>query len=160
MKMTNLLFAIALAGCAHLPSVSSADVKKLSQNSYVVEPAIFKKHVDNPISLANKVKVSTVRHKKTRKIVGYRLKKIEKGSIIDRIGFKNGDVLYEINGKKLNSLDAVWAAYNEMKEASFFNVKFTRKVKKRVKRMSSNFRIGDKTNVATKTANLLIKTKE
>ena len=30
MKMTNLLFAIALAGCAHLPSVSSADVKKLS----------------------------------------------------------------------------------------------------------------------------------
>ena len=47
MKMTNLLFAIALAGCAHLPSVSSADVKKLSQNSYVVEQAIFKKHVDN-----------------------------------------------------------------------------------------------------------------
>ena len=150
MKRIYILLALVVDGCAHLPPVQAADVSKISKNSYIIDNGVFQHHVKNPVGLAKVVKVATVRDKKTKKVLGYRFKKIEKGSIIDAIGFKVGDMMYEVNGKKLDSMESVWKAYEELKTKTKFTVKFIRKIGKKKRRMASKFSLGTKVATAKK----------
>ena len=44
-------------------------------------------------------------------IAGFKIHRIKKGSIIDRLGLKNGDIITEANGVKIDSLESALAVY-------------------------------------------------
>ena len=58
--------------------------------------------------------------------------------------------MYEVNGKKLNSMESVWKAYEELKTKTKFTVKFIRKIGKKKRRMASKFSLGTKVATAKK----------
>ena len=45
---------------------------------------------------------------------GYRLSAIASGSLLDRVGFRNGDVVHAVNGMELTSKEASMQAYEQL----------------------------------------------
>ena len=51
-------------------------------------------------------------------IDGFEIRSVKKGSIVDQLGFRAGDVILEVNGAKLDGLDKVVSAYQGNREAT------------------------------------------
>lgn len=51
-------------------------------------------------------------------IDGFEIRSVKKGSIVDQLGFRAGDVILEVNGAKLDGLDKVVSAYQGSREAT------------------------------------------
>jgi type II secretory pathway component PulC len=51
-------------------------------------------------------------------IDGFEIRNVKKGSIVDQLGFRAGDVILEVNGAKLDGLDKVVSAYQGTREAT------------------------------------------
>jgi type II secretory pathway component PulC len=51
-------------------------------------------------------------------IDGFEIRNVKKGSIVDQLGFRAGDVILEVNGAKLNGLDKVLSAYQGSRDAT------------------------------------------
>jgi S1-C subfamily serine protease len=43
---------------------------------------------------------------------------VKKGSIVDQLGFRVGDIILEVNGTRLDGLDKALSAYQASREAS------------------------------------------
>lgn len=57
---------------------------------------------------------------------GYRLSAIRRGTLLDRLGLKNGDVVHRVSGHRLDSMTAAMQAFNELKDATELQVELTR----------------------------------
>ena len=53
---------------------------------------------------------------------GFRVARVKKGSLATMIGLKNGDVISEINGSKLGSIDEALGLYQKLRRASHLSV--------------------------------------
>ena len=51
-------------------------------------------------------------------IEGFEVRSVKKGSIVDQLGFRVGDVILEVNGTRLDGLDKALSAYQASREAS------------------------------------------
>ena len=51
-------------------------------------------------------------------IDGFEIRSVKKGSIVDQLGFRAGDVILEVNGAKLDGLDKVVSVYQGSREAA------------------------------------------
>lgn len=47
---------------------------------------------------------------------GYRISAIRRGSLLDRVGIANGDIIHALNGHELTSMEASMRAYSEVVE--------------------------------------------
>jgi type II secretion system protein C len=63
---------------------------------------------------------------------GYSITYIKPGSIFEKIGLKKGDVLLEVNGRKLKSDADAWNLYKHAKEFNNFEIKILRNNKERI----------------------------
>ena len=68
---------------------------------------------------------------KNRKIVGFRIAGIAKGSALHAIGLRNDDVVVAVNGYKLTSIDEVLLAVSALKFAKKYRVDLLRGGKRR-----------------------------
>lgn len=59
--------------------------------------------------------------------LGYKLYGIRSGSLPKALHFKNGDLISQINGHKLDSLDAAMTMYNKLRHATILEVAIERK---------------------------------
>ena len=57
---------------------------------------------------------------------GYRLSAIRRGSLADRYGFENGDVVHSIDGRPLTSMQEAMAAYGALSDRDQVTVELTR----------------------------------
>jgi len=58
---------------------------------------------------------------------GYKITYINKNSIFAKIGLKRGDILLEVNGRKLNNDAAAWSIYRNSNKINYFEIKIKRK---------------------------------
>lgn len=58
---------------------------------------------------------------------GFRVLGIRRGSLLEQIGLRNGDVLHAINSQPLTSVGDALAAYANLKSATRFEVALTRR---------------------------------
>src|SRR5262249_8594188 len=58
--------------------------------------------------------------------VGFRLFAIRRGSLFDRIGLKNGDIIRSINGSEMNDPTKAMALLQELRDARNLDVEITR----------------------------------
>jgi type II secretion system protein C len=65
-------------------------------------------------------------------IRGYTITYIKPGSIFEKIGLKKGDILLEINGRKLRNDKDAWDLYKHAKEFRIFEIKILRNNKEKV----------------------------
>lgn len=105
------------------------DVASADSNHFVVERSMLDEALKNPEALAGQIRV--VPHKGADgEIDGYRLSGIRKGSMFEKLGIKNGDIVHSVNGKALTSTNAALDAYNGLQNENSFSFDITRRSKR------------------------------
>lgn len=61
------------------------------------------------------------------KIEGFKISKITKNSVFEKIGLKDGDTIKSINNNTLSSYADAMKIYNNVKDATYFNIEVLRK---------------------------------
>jgi type II secretion system protein C len=101
-------------------------VEKLSDTKFVVDQSVLESAMGNFESLAGQIRV--VPHKDSGgNIDGYRLSAIRRGSLFDKLGIKNGDIVHAANGQALTSTEGALGVYNTLKNERSFSFEITRR---------------------------------
>lgn len=96
-----------------------------NDNLCTVERSFVEKLMANPALLAKQARiVPSQRDGETR---GFKFYGIRRGSLPKLLGLKNGDMLTEVNGEALDSVDKAMALYTKLRRASNLNVTVVRK---------------------------------
>jgi general secretion pathway protein C len=74
----------------------------------------------NPQQLMTQARMYPVT--KDGETAGFRVSGVRNGSLATMIGLKNGDVVSEINGSKLGTIDDALAMYQKLRRASHLSV--------------------------------------
>ena len=91
-----------------------------NENSCTVERAFVDKLMADPRQLMSQARMFPVT--KDGETAGFRVSGIKSGSLATMIGLKNGDVVSEINGSKLGTIDDALAMYQKLRRASHLSV--------------------------------------
>lgn len=91
-----------------------------NENSCTVDRAFVEKLMANPRQLMSQAKMFPVT--KDGETQGFRVSGIRSGSLATMLGLKNGDVVSEINGAKLGTIDDALAMYQKLRRASHLSV--------------------------------------
>ena len=109
---------------------SAEGVEKVSENKFLVDSSVLEDAMGNFETLAGQIRV--VPHKDSSGTIdGYRLSAIRKGSLFDKLGIKNGDVVHAVNGTPLTSTEGALSTYTTLKNERAFNFEITRRNEKR-----------------------------
>ena len=92
-----------------------------------VERAIVDQALANPTKFAKSVRVRP--YKKNGKVVGFRMRRVQRGSAISKLGAKRGDILHSVNGINLKSVDDALTAYQSLRSDDQLIFSITRKGK-------------------------------
>ena len=103
-------------------------VTKLSDTEFLVESWFFEQQLQNLDGLIGKVRA--VPHKgDDGSVDGFRLSAIRRGSLLDKLGIKNGDVIHGVNGTPLTSTSGAMNAFQTLQAETNFSFDLTRRRK-------------------------------
>lgn len=110
------------------PTGDDGGVTKVSDTKYLVDRSFLEKQLGNVEALATQIRAAP----KTEdgKVIGFRLSGIRKGSVFDKLGIKNGDVVHNVNGTALTSMEGALGAYGNLQNERAFNFEITRRNQK------------------------------
>jgi len=91
-----------------------------NENSCTVDRAFVEKLMANPTQLMTQARMFPVT--KDGETQGFRVSGIRSGSLATMLGLKNGDVVSEINGAKLGTIDDALAMYQKLRRANHLSV--------------------------------------
>lgn len=92
----------------------------------VVDKSTVEDALANIDQLATQIRV--VPHKDANgNVDGYRLSAIRRGSLFDKLGIKNGDIVHAVNGLELTSTQGAMQAYESLKSEAEFTFDVTRR---------------------------------
>jgi hypothetical protein len=94
-----------------------------------VDRAVVDAALANPAQFARSVRVRP--YQKDGKVTGFRLRRVQKGSPIESLGAKQGDIIHAVNGTSLTGIDQALAAYQNLRGDSQLRFDITRKGKPR-----------------------------
>jgi general secretion pathway protein C len=106
------------------PQVAEANIQKVDENQYVIN----RSEVDNALSNMSQLftQIRAVPHFEGGKSIGFRLFAIRRGSLFDKIGLKNGDVLQKINSIEFNDPGRALSLMEELRNQSELTVQIVR----------------------------------
>jgi len=91
-----------------------------SENACTVDRAIIDKLIANPTQLMTQARMFPVT--KDGETAGFRVSGIRSGSLATMIGLQNGDVVSEVNGAKLGTIDDALGMYQKLRRANHLSV--------------------------------------
>lgn len=91
-----------------------------NENSCTVDRKFVDQLMKNPQQLMTQARMFPVTQ--DGETAGFRVSGVRSGSLATMIGLKNGDVVSEINGSKLGSIDDALAMYQKLRRASHLSV--------------------------------------
>ncbi len=108
---------------------TDAGITKTGEYSWEVDQSIIASAMGNIDSLISQVRATP--HKgPDGEIDGFRLSAIRRGSLLQKLGIKNGDVIHGVNGTPLNSATGAMGAFQSMQSESQFSFDVTRRNQK------------------------------
>jgi general secretion pathway protein C len=102
----------------------AAGIRVDGPNERTVDRSVVDQALANPTQFARSVRVRP--YKKDGEVVGFRLRRIKKGSPIEMLGAQKGDIIHSVNGVDLTSIDQALAAYQNMRSESKLVFSITR----------------------------------
>ena len=103
---------------------TGAGIQQTAENEYVVPRAEVDSALENMSQLFTQIRA--VPHFEGGQSVGFRLFAIRRGSLFDRIGLKNGDIIRGINGNEMNDPSKAVTLLQELRDAANLDVDITR----------------------------------
>lgn len=99
-------------------------IQRVSDTEYVIERDEVDRALENMNQLFTQIRA--VPHFEGGKAIGFRLFAIRHGSIFDRIGLRNGDILQRVNGVTLDDPTRALAMLEELRNESQLTVEIIR----------------------------------
>jgi general secretion pathway protein C len=106
------------------PPPSGEGIRKIDEGKYIVSQSELEKTLTNLNDVAMQARI--VPNFEGGKANGFKIFNIKSGSIYERIGLKNGDVIQKINGFEINSPDKAFEVYQKLKDAKAISVEINR----------------------------------
>jgi len=104
-------------------------ITKTGEYSWEVDQSVIASAMGNVDALISQVRATP--HKgPDGEIDGFRLSAIRRGSLLQKLGIKNGDVIHGVNGAALTSATGAMGAFQSMQSDSSFNFDITRRNQK------------------------------
>ena len=95
------------------PAAADSRIQQVAEGQYVIERSEVDSALDNMNQLFTQVRA--VPHFEGGKSTGFRLFAIRQGSLFDKIGLKNGDVIQRVNGSELSDPARALALFQELR---------------------------------------------
>lgn len=102
------------------------EVEKISENEFTVERSMLEKHLDDLEGLSRMGR-ALLHRGPDGEFDGYRLSAIRRGSLPDKLGIRNGDIIHSVNGMDLNSVQGAMQALNALQSENSLDFKVTRR---------------------------------
>jgi general secretion pathway protein C len=109
---------------ATAPSAAGAGIRPVGDNRYVVD----RDEVDHSIENLSQVvtQMRAVPYLKDGKSVGFRVFNIRAGSLFERMGLKNGDIIQSVNGSQLDDPSRALALLDEVQTSDEIRIDLLR----------------------------------
>ena len=113
-------------------SGSRIDVKQTGEHSYTIDADDLNKELKSLSRMSREARGVFARDKKNPgESLGFKLFAIKRGSLFEKIGIKNGDIIQSINGETLNNPDKALEMYSRLQDGiSNMNINVLRHGKK------------------------------
>ena len=105
----------------------ASKIHKISDTEFNVERAVVDEILENQATLMRSARI--VPEKDGDKVVGIRMFGIRKGTLLDHLGFQNGDRLSSINDFEITDPQKALEAYGRLRTADHLKVSVNRKGK-------------------------------
>ncbi|MBX3023839.1 type II secretion system protein GspC [bacterium] len=115
--------AIAAAP-AGAPAANGSGIQQLSENEFTVPKAEVDSALENMSQLFTQIRA--VPHFEGGQSIGFRLFAIRRGSLFDRIGLKNGDIIRSINGNEMTDPSKAMTLLQALRDSNNLDVEITR----------------------------------
>lgn len=109
------------------PSVAEAEVRQVGENQFEISREDVERQLANLNTIATQARI--VPSFKNGEANGFKVFSIRPGSIYQKLGIQNGDVIKKINGYEINSPDKALEVYAKLKESSRIEVELERRGK-------------------------------
>ncbi len=109
---------------------SGRGVTKVAANKFILDRKEVERLSGDVTQFMTQVRIvpNLVRGKAS----GYKMLNIKADSLVASVGFKNGDILKEINGKSINRPEEAFQAYQQLKSGGAFTIEVERKGKREI----------------------------
>jgi type II secretion system protein C len=124
------LVAKAKSGSSKDGDGDTDGIEKTDDNQYTIPQSIVDNALEDLDKMASQVRVRPHRDSDGN-VDGYRLSAIRRGTILDKLGVKNGDIVHEVNGYSLNSSSGAMTAFQSLQSESAFQFDISRRNKRR-----------------------------
>ncbi len=104
------------AAAAPAPPPPGGGIQATNENEFVVPRSEVDNALENMSQLFTQIRA--VPHFEGGQSIGFRLFAIRRGSLFDKIGLKNGDIITSINGTPMNDPSRALALLQEFRDAS------------------------------------------
>lgn len=105
-------------------AVPGLDEVRCEDDTCHVQRSLIELLLENPERLARLARIVPVQDGGST--IGFRLGGIRRDSLIDAVGFQNGDLLTQVNGKALDSVDAMMSLAMSLKTEEKFTIELRR----------------------------------
>ncbi len=119
-KGANAVPGAMAAAVPGVPMPSGAGIQNVGENEFTVARTEVDSALENMGQLFTQIRA--VPHFEGGQSVGFRLFAIRRGSLFDRIGLKNGDIIRTINGSEMNDPSKAVALLQELRNAGNLEV--------------------------------------
>jgi general secretion pathway protein C len=109
-----------VGGAPAAPPPSGGSIQATAENEFMVPRAEVDSALENMSQLFTQIRA--VPHFEGGQSIGFRLFAIRRGSLFDRIGLKNGDIITSINGSEMSDPSRAVALLQELREAQNLKV--------------------------------------
>jgi type II secretion system protein C len=111
------------------PAADTEGVNKTSENSFTIDASLVQDALSNIENVASQL--HAVPHRgPDGQVDGYRLSAIRRGSLLQKLGIKNGDIVHAVNGFPLTDTTSAMSAYQSMQNERHFSFDITRRNQK------------------------------
>ena len=103
---------------------NGSGIQQTAENEFTVPKSEVDSALENMSQLFTQIRA--VPHFEGGQSIGFRLFAIRRGSLFDRIGLKNGDIIRSINGNEMTDPSKAMALLQELRDANDLDVDITR----------------------------------
>ncbi len=106
-------------------TASGGGIRAIGPGQYAIERSYFENQLKNMSGLLVQIRAVPNREKDGT-VSGFKVFQIQQGSIFNKIGLKNNDVIRQINGQDLNSAETGLALFATLKNETHFAIDLLR----------------------------------
>ena len=121
---SHILIGSGAGSCPEVAARRSVKVEQVSATQWILDRASVLAYIRD----LNRVlmQAHAVPYRQDGRMVGYRITSIWRGSIYEKIGLQNGDVLLRVNAQKLDDPAKIFGLYQEMRNKRHISLLLSR----------------------------------